>query len=180
VEGDLSKPMFLDGGPFETVFCNFAIHYFWNTREMITCFLNNLASVLDSNGRFVITYLQGDTLLRERSIKIYSRSGTLEFSADMVESGSQLAEVFMASIGISHRESVMVLDNIITCFKEAGFNYVALFPFQAFASILPSGSSLSPMELDMSYLYAAAVFEKWQPCHEQNSFFRIGFPPNLE
>jgi SAM-dependent methyltransferase len=178
VEGDLSKPMDLNGGPFETAFCNFAVHYFCNANETIKCFLNNLASVLDDNGRFVITYLQGDKLVCEQSIKIYNRSGTLEFSADMVEAG--LAEVFVASIGIPHRESVMVFDDVLSCFKEAGFRYVASFPFQTFASVLPSGSSLSSMELEMSCLYAAAVFEKWRPCQEQNSFFPIRIPPNLE
>jgi SAM-dependent methyltransferase len=180
VEGDLSLPIDLYGGPFETVFCNFAMHYFWNTRETIMCFLNNLASVLDNNGRFVITYLRGEELLRERSIKIYSKSGKLEFSADMIEEGSHLAEIFVASIGIPHIESVMVLDDMISCFKEAGFNYVASIPFKTFTSILPSGSILSSKELDMSCLYSAAVFEKWLPCQEQNSFFPIRYPPNLE
>jgi hypothetical protein len=59
-----------------------------------------VSALVDNNGRFVITCLQADVLLRERRIKIYSRSGKLDFSAEMVEAGSSFAEVFVASIGI--------------------------------------------------------------------------------
>ncbi len=48
-----------------------------------------------------------------------------EFSTDMVRGGILLAEVFMASIGILRRESVMVLEDMVACFKEVGFKYVA-------------------------------------------------------
>lgn len=182
VEGDLTTPMIIDGGPFVAVFCHFAIHYCWTTADTIRIFISNLSSGLGNNGRIVITYLRGEILLREKSIKIFNQHGELEFSADVFEPDSSIADVFVASIGVRHSESVMLLDEIISHFKkEAGLSYVASFPFKTFANILPSGHLLSPMELEMSSLYAVAVFEKSQPKMEtQNLFFSVLFPPKLE
>ena len=118
VEGDLTTPMIIDGGPFVAVFCHFAIHYCWNTADTIRIFISNLSSGLGKNGRIVITYLRGEILLREKSIKIFNQHGKLEFLTVVFESDSSIADVFVASIGVQHRESVMLLDEIISYFKE--------------------------------------------------------------
>lgn len=98
VKGDLRTQLIIDGGPFVAVFCNFTIHYCWNTAKTIRIFISNLSSGLGNNGRIVITYLQGEILLRKTSIKIFNQHGELEFSADVFESDSSIADVFEALV----------------------------------------------------------------------------------
>jgi hypothetical protein len=75
----------------------------------------------------------------------------------------------------------MALEDMISRFVDTGLYVVASFPFRTFSGFLPSGSLSSPMELEMSSLYAAAVFEKRSPCKRtQDTFFSVYFPPTLE
>ena len=50
VEGDLTTPMIIDGGPFVAVFCHFAIHYCWNTADTIRIFIACLQDLAKTAG----------------------------------------------------------------------------------------------------------------------------------
>ncbi|CAB9506434.1 mRNA cap guanine-N7 methyltransferase [Seminavis robusta] len=146
-----------DGLPFDSVFCNFAIHYLWETPEQTARLLDSMASALADQGRFVVTYLQGEKL-QEDGIKIYNDEGGMEFSAELLDDNGALVKVFVASIGIPHVESVVKLDDMTSRFNDGGFDLVASYPFPIFMNMFPT--SLSSQELQMSSLYGVAVFEK--------------------
>jgi SAM-dependent methyltransferase len=49
---------------FDIVSCQFAIHYFFEHPEKLDGFLNNVSNNLKSGGRFITTFMDGDTVDR--------------------------------------------------------------------------------------------------------------------
>lgn len=47
---------------FDVVSCQFAIHYFWQNKEMLRTFLKNVSHFLTSGGHFLCTFMDGETV----------------------------------------------------------------------------------------------------------------------
>jgi len=151
----------------DAVFCNFALHYFWQSQEATNTFLDNIIPYLDDGGRMVVTFLQGDIIHQKGSVKIYSDDGILEFEMQAVN--QEVAKVYVASIGIPHMESIIIRTELEKRFKDAGLELRLWLPFDTLRKMY--SEELSKEEIEMSSMYAAAVFEKVdmkcvKPSHE--------------
>ena len=101
--GDLSNPFDLStidmlSNPVDSVFCNFALHYFWGSEAKTSVFLDNLLPHLVEGGRVVVTFLDGDKLQGKGSFKVFSNENLLEFEVKMVN--EETISIYVASIGV--------------------------------------------------------------------------------
>jgi len=99
---DLSVPQNLSCSQKSSIFCNFAIHHFWDSEANISAFFDNLVPILMPQGYFVVTYMNGDYLPRDEDVQILNERGLLEFGARFVNSKI----VSVSSKGRSFEESV--------------------------------------------------------------------------
>jgi hypothetical protein len=186
IEGDISSPMghIIPDGIVNSIFCNFAIHYVWDKSEKTRFFFSNLIPRLKDGGMFVVTFMQGDLLNNYDSdcIQICGDDGKLAFQAKF-SSTDKTVDVFIASIGRSHVESIMYLDEMKDIFKNEGLEFVDLFQFKDMGNLFHE-VNLSSQEEEMSWLYAAAVFKKTNINHlvQQRDAHLVNpvFPPLLE
>jgi len=179
---DLQREAGLKGELSSSVFCNFAIHYFWETPEQTTTFLNNLTPLLRDGGVFVVTHLQGEKLLEDGDISLFNPDGNLEFSARVLCDNASSAEIYVSSIGTSFIENIICLDEMKSRFSVAGYVFVAALPFDALGNLI-SPTQLTAVESKMSSLYGAAVFQKqsgMKRTPDQAFFVSPSFPPGLE
>ena len=174
-QGDLSNPLDLSNicmpsHQVDSIFCNFALHYFWESEEKTFTFLDNLLPYLREGGRVVVTLLDGDKLHRRGSFSIISAGDLIEFDVNMVD--EKTISVYIASIGRRHNESIILRSELQHRFKQKGLEFISWLPFRLLRSL--SNHALSDEEIEMSNLYTAAVFEK---CIAQSS---VSCPEKLE
>jgi hypothetical protein len=186
IEGDLSSPMgrIIPDGIVDSIFCNFAIHYVWDKSEKTRFFFSNLIPHLKDGGMFVVTFMQGELLNNYDSdcIQICGDDGKLAFQANF-SSPDKTVDVFIASVGRSHVESIMYLNEMKDIFKNKGLEFVDLFQFKDMGNLFHE-VNLSSQEEEMSRLYAAAVFKKQDKNYlvQQQDVYLVNpvFPPLLE
>ena len=142
----------------DTVFCNFAIHYMWSTKDLTTRFLDNIIQDLKLNGRVVVTFMHGGKDITS-PLKIFNSEGELEFEAVPVENTDQL-NVFVKSIGSVHVEAVVGIAELEKRFLKHGLWLMASIPFSKLRGDAFYDLELSAAEEQMSDLYSAAVFVK--------------------
>lgn len=82
----------------DTVFCHFALHFFWATRETSSTFLQNLVPLLRDSGLFVVTYMRAEIIREQKIVKILNDDGEVEFEAKLHQQDENV-QVFVASIG---------------------------------------------------------------------------------
>jgi hypothetical protein len=75
--GDLSNPFDLStidmlSSPVDSVFCNFALHYFWGSEEKTAVFLDNLLPHLVEGGRVVVPRSLMVTNYKAKDLSKYS------------------------------------------------------------------------------------------------------------
>ena len=161
VLGDMNFPLSVPDlkvlrNPLDTIFCNFALHYFWESQDQTATFLQNLLPHLAERGRVVITILQGE-VLQNGPIQVFSgKNNCLEFEVNLLNSKS--ASVYVASIGVAHVEGVIMQEELKRRFENTGLELVLWLPFDNLLTL--SREKLSENEIKMSSMYAAAVFEK--------------------
>ena len=145
----------------DTVFCHFALHFFWATRETSSTFLQNLVPFLRDSGLFVLTYMRADIIREQQIVKILNDDGEVEFEAKSQQQDENV-EVFVASIGKSHFESLIDHDEMKYRFSEAGMDHLITYSFDQLSQMVPHQQSdvLTKGEAEMSAMYSAAVFQK--------------------
>jgi len=161
MHGDLSAPLDLHhtsmlSKPVDSIFCNFALHYFWSCEKATTTFLENLLPHLIEGGRVVVTFLDGDKLQSKGPFKIVSDDDLLEFEVKMISEKN--VSVYVASIGVPHIESIITRNELQKRFANANLELVSWLPFDTLRQMCPE--ELSEGEIEMSSMYVAAVFEK--------------------
>lgn len=97
---------------FDSAFCNFAVHYFWENEESTAAFISNISSLLRVGGKVVVTFMRGDRVRSKIPLTIVSSSGAVEFNIEPVEGeGGSKIKVFIASIGKAHDEYLVDFDD---------------------------------------------------------------------
>jgi hypothetical protein len=148
-----------------SVFCHFALHYFWESEQATSTFLSNLIPMLKPGGTFVVTYMNGDILKQRRSVKILGDRGIRELEVEIVD--EHTANVFVASIGRTHSESIICASDISKRFDAAGLAHVATYSFDQLRLVLPNiEANMTSKENEMSDLYVASIFRKPLPDNE--------------
>jgi hypothetical protein len=143
------------------VFCNFGLHYFWRSPHETRKFLTNLVPFLSEGGRFVATVMRSDMFASSSQVQILNEHGGTEFEA--TKCNDNAVDVYVASIGKVHRESIVTEADARLRFSEMGLYHVATYSFADLHQMYPSiEAALSPQEIKMSSLYVAYVFAKKQ------------------
>jgi hypothetical protein len=148
-------------GSVDAVFCNFALHYFWNTKEHTSLFLGNLVPFLRDRGLFIVTYMRPDVVRSKKRVQILNADKEVEFEANLQPNNR--ADVFVASIGKTHSESLIDEDEMMDRFSKAGMDHLVTYPFDQLRQMLPYGYSsigMTDAEVEMSSFYAASVFQR--------------------
>mmetsp|Transcript_11120 Transcript_11120/g.21288 ORF Transcript_11120/g.21288 Transcript_11120/m.21288 type:complete len:300 (+) Transcript_11120:158-1057(+) len=156
---DLSAVDFSCDEKKDAIFCNFALHYFWETDESARRFLDRFVPHLAPGGYFVVTYMDGEVIAEEGEINIVNAMGITEFKSNVV--GKRKVDVYIESIGRTHQEALVTPSNLREQFKSAGLEHVATHNFEDLRSLFPNlEQNMTSPELEMSNLFRASVFVK--------------------
>ena len=156
---DLSTSGFSCNEKKDAVFCNFALHYFWETNESANRFLDRFVPHLRPGGYFVVTYMDGDVISEEGEINIVNARGITEFKSSVV--GKRKVDVYIESIGRTHQEALVMPSCLRKQFESAGLNHVATHHFEDLRSLFPHlEQNMTAPELEMSNLFRASIFVK--------------------
>jgi hypothetical protein len=157
---------------FENVFCNFGIHYFFESKSTFESILNILDKSLKLNGYFVITFIDDKKLYElfenKKSIfKIdknsnevcYYMNTNLETQSDMY--GNKLKIVLNGNniLGEGSNEFIINFEKFCKLMKENKFQLVET---QLFENIYKSHMSLNltETEKEISFLNRYCIFQK--------------------
>lgn len=156
---DLSTSGFTCDEKKDAVFCNFAMHYFWETEESASRFLDRFVPHIAPGGYFVVTYMDGDVIASEKEINIVNSNGTTEFKSNVV--GKRKVDVYIESIGRTHREALVMPSCLRNQFEEAGLQHLTTHHFKELRSLFPHlEQNMTTPELEMSNLFRASIFVK--------------------
>ena len=166
-----------DGGGFDTVSCQFSIHYFFKDKEILDAFLTNVSMSLKKGGRFIATCLNGsmvfDTLKDDDIIsndgdimcwKITKRYNNTEFIPDDSSLGIMI-DVYNESIGTTFKEYLVNLDYLESICVNYNLKLIENVNFsKMFANLKDMDyGSINNMTEDLkrySFLNNYVVFEK--------------------
>jgi len=166
-----------DGG-FDVVSCQFSIHYYFKTPEMINIYLNNVSKSLKTGGRFIGTCLSGesvfealkgkDTISNEGSTliwKITKKYTQTKFSASDASLGMEIG-VYNESIGTTFNEFLTNMDYLTKTCSKYGLKLVENASFEnMFTSVGDAKKYGKVKEMDdelkqYSFLNNYFVYEK--------------------
>jgi len=168
---DLSVPQNLSSSQKSSIFCNFAIHHFWDSEASISAFFDNLVPILMPQGYFVVTYMNADYLPRDEDVQIINERGLLEFGARFVN--SKIVSV-VSSKGRSFEESIITPLILEERFEKAGCRHLKTLPFRKLRSLFPViETKMTDEEKHMSDLYAASIFQKYENTVQTTHLFRL-------
>ena len=168
---DLAVPQNLSCSQKSSIFCNFAIHHFWDSEENTSAFFNNLIPILMPQGYFVVTYMNGDYLPRDTDVQILNERGLLEFGARFIN--SKVISV-VSSKGRSFEESVITPRILEERFESAGCRHLKTLPFRKLRLLFPViESKMTDEEKRMSDFYAASIFQKCEITVQTGELFRL-------
>jgi hypothetical protein len=157
-QNDIQPPTEIGNSVIDAIFCHFALHFFWETRESSTVFLQNLVPLLRDSGLFVVTYMRSDVIRQQKHVKILNDDGEVEFEAKL--QGEKI-QVHVASIGTTHFETLMEDEEMKDRFSQAGMDHIATYAFSQLGAMVSQKSDwLTAGEKEMSEMYSASVFKK--------------------
>ena len=166
-----------DGG-FDVVSCQFSIHYYFKTPEMINIYLNNVSKSLKQGGRFIGTCLNGeavfealkktDTISNEGDTliwKITKKYNQSKFSSTDTSLGMEIG-VYNESIGTTFNEYLTNMDYLTKTCSKYGLKLIENASFEnLFTSVSDAKKYGRVKEMDdemklYSFLNNYFVYEK--------------------
>ena len=155
---------------FDTISCQFAIHYFMKSKHAFTTFLKNIGGVSKPGTLFVGTCMDGATLhaaFESRGPELrgvsdgevlWSINRRYESYPTPEDPYGHGVEVYVQSIGQRIDEYVVDFDTLVELMRAGGFDLQESMMFSS--SIHPTKTELSPPEREYSFLNRWFVFRK--------------------
>jgi hypothetical protein len=190
---------------FNITSCQFAIHYFFESKETLSNFISNIIQCTKENGYFICTSYDGrkvfDLLKGENMNYEYGKYVKDSFDSEPLavfkiikkyneksfdNNSSCLGfaiDVFQESINTLQREYLVNYEYFIGLMNHFGFNHVQDTTLNNFENIYEeyikeknnNNKELSNIEKDISFLNVCHIFQK-RPVYESN----IKFPVNID
>ena len=154
---------------FDLISCQFAIHYFFESKKSWTNFFNTVNNLIKKNGKFMFTCFDGKRV--EKLLKKIKKNHKLELmvndkvvlgftklydSRKQTEFGRELG-CFVETIG-EHNEYLVNIQFIIDFFKENGYKLIENVQFNSLFNKYKI--SLLDVEKEFTGLYNKVVFQK--------------------
>lgn len=154
---------------FDVVSCQFVIHYFFTSEDVVRDFLTQVHRVLKPGGAFVGTFMDGDQVLK------HTNDGTIEFLNDALlmyipESSPSLdvgrplhvhltGTLYFGENSVSH-EFIVKKEVLTRLCQSVGLVLHAYAPFQWHHAQCQGHFKLSDDYKACSYMYTSFVFMK--------------------
>lgn len=176
----------LSHGPFDVVSCQFAIHYFFESEQILSNFVENVATFLKEGGFFIGTCLDG--LRVKQKLKDISKNASISGKVDdrylwniqrLYDTNDdptygEKIKIYMESIGLELEEYLVNMSLLIECFKRYDIVPVDIRSFQDTYNevigiqdtkniniyYLDAVKNLSDIEKEYSFLNNIFVFKK--------------------
>jgi len=154
---------------FEIISCQFAIHYFFESKETITNFITNIEENLKDNGYFICTVLCGKTIFEELSrrenIKGTKKNKIIwdikkEYSDTNFKKYGQKINVYNINIGNYIPEYLVNIKYLTKKLKEKGIKLCANEIFTEKLFNLFNPSNMIDDEIKYSSLHRLLIFKK--------------------
>ena len=179
----LMKKSILSKYMFDVVSTQFAIHYFFESEITLRIFLQNVTDNLKVGGYFIGTSFDGrrvfeilkgkkkpvEGFVDEKLLwKISKHYTAKSFNAKKANYGMQI-DVFVSSIGISHKEYLVNYEYLAEISKEYGLEMVSITGFgDIYAKTIKEGKNMhlseiknmSDSEKEFSFLHNQFIFKK--------------------
>jgi len=149
----------------DVISCQFAIHYFFETKDMADDLMENVSTNLKKGGFFIGTYLQGEKVLELTDNLRTSFESTQMMikpvSKNLTKYGSAI-DIFLVNTlyfgdcSISS-EYVVLKHVLINLAQEHGLKLIAIRPFEEYYQ---DSINLSVEKQICSFTYASFVFQK--------------------
>eukprot|EP00804_Cyclotella_cryptica_P002594 CCRYP_010416-RA/>CCRYP_010416-RA protein AED:0.56 eAED:0.34 QI:0/-1/0/1/-1/1/1/0/777 len=148
----------------DSVFCNSALHHFWDSEETTQVFLQNLVPLLKPCGLFVVTFLCLDLIPQDEStLQFYTDEALLEFQVSL-QRENKIANIYENSTGASFVECLLNMDEVKKRFSDANLSFAANYTFKQLGIVAPSIyrelDSFSGNMRKLSSFYCCALFQK--------------------
>jgi SAM-dependent methyltransferase len=140
---------------FDTVSCQFAVHYLFKSDDTLDRFVNNVAYTTRVGGHFIGTTFDGDTVsaaLRRHAGKVTGQIGDLvvwnlerKYEEPATEGTGQVVEVYVETIGQVLREYLVSFKTLTQRLKSAGFELVETEMFGDAARRLADDADMKDM-----------------------------------
>ena len=130
-----------------SIFCHFAVHYFFASVESTSTFITNFLPLLEDNGLVIVTYMEGDSIRNNLPCLITS-NGEIEFSATKLIDSDEKINVYIKSIGQSHVESIVDSATLIERFASHGLECIQTLKFSEFDILINDRCKLVLMRLN--------------------------------
>lgn len=168
---------------FDMVSCQFAIHYFFETAQKLDNFLNNVSQNLGTGGRFIATFMDGDTVhsMLEENGKIEGKKGSKTVWAilrkydvfDEIHAFGRVVDVYLENTNQLILEYLVKYPLLVKLAAEKGLEVVATEMFkdtfhsfdEAFQSKKPDSNNYN-----MTNLYQSIEALKKDPVQTKFSF----------
>ena len=152
---------------YDTVCCQFGLHYFFKSEQNVDNILKILASSLKENGLFIITFMDNtklNELFNEKDIVNYTENDEIIYilereNQNVVPYGNKLQITLVGNNILSQGSNEWIIDYQVFL-EKMKFNGFTCIETELFENIYSDNLNFAQYEKDISFLNRYAIFKK--------------------